>query len=235
MAGNTLLDVSEFKARDPLVNVTDAMYEAFYQNPFILESSISGFSESGNLVWVRFTASGPDFEAKLPQYRESLLQTGQQIVASIITPGMSDREKAMAINRWLMNNVVYDYHALELYRERNSNGNYDDSFLIDAPYAWNAIGALQKGTGVCASFAAGFKLLADLAGLDAVEVTGPTPYGRHAWNKAKIDGKWRIIDSTWNTGTHSLQYFGLTDAEGWEYTQDKYWMVDAYIHDYDAI
>ena len=68
---------------------------------------------------------------------------------------------------------------------------FNDSFT---PY-----GVLLNKTGVCSSYAGAFKLLAQQAGLECIVVTGNLDGELpHAWNKIKIDGEWRIVDSTNN-------------------------------------
>lgn len=71
---------------------------------------------------------------------------------------------------------------------------------------------LQRHTAVCAGYAALFKRLATLAGIEALTIGG---YGRgcgynsiqteelkanHDWNAVKVDGAWYLLDATWDSG-----------------------------------
>jgi len=234
MAGNNYLDLTHFLTADPTVDIADALNEAGFQNPYVIFSTVCSISYSPTqmYLWVDFGCSGDDFKDSLPDYRKQLLDTGRSIVSSIITEGMSDRDKAWAINMWLVDNAEYDDAAFN----SSLTGNYQDVYAKH-PYAWNAIGTLMKTYGVCLSYAASYKLLADLAGLSSVLVIGDVPGGGHAWNKVYMDGKWQIVDSTWDDGSISpSDYFGFSDARAAQEhrTQRKEWMVDAFIGDYAA-
>ena len=106
------------------------------------------------------------------------------IIKNIIKNGMSDFDKVKAINDYMLKNVSYDME------------NYKNNTIPAASYT--ALGALEKKVAVCAGYAKMFRLLATTAGLECTYVTGDTPYGYHAWNQVKVDGKWYNIDVTWN-------------------------------------
>ena len=111
-------------------------------------------------------------------------QLGKDIIKKIIKSGMSDFDKVKAINDYMIQNVSYDM----------------DNYLNNSiPYeSYTALGAMEKKVAVCAGYAKMFKILASCAGLEATYVSGDTPYGGHAWNQVKVDGKWYNIDVTWN-------------------------------------
>ena len=111
-------------------------------------------------------------------------ELGKQIIKKIINNGMSDFDKVKAINDYMIKNVSYDTE------------NYKKNSI---PYeSYTALGAMEKKVAVCAGYAKMFKILASCAGLEATYVSGDTPYGGHAWNQVKVDGKWYNIDVTWN-------------------------------------
>ena len=100
----------------------------------------------------------------------------------------------MAINTWLCENAIYDNAALEN-AEKYSFTKVDESFYD----SFTAYGILVDGVGVCASYSAAFKLLADSAGLESIVVTGYLDGSvPHAWNKVKLDDEWYIVDATNN-------------------------------------
>ena len=103
-------------------------------------------------------------------------QLGKDIIKKIIKSGMSDFDKVKAINDYMIQNVSYDM----------------DNYLNNSiPYeSYTALGAMEKKVAVCAGYARMFKILANCAGLEATYVSGDTPYGGHAWNQVKVDGKW---------------------------------------------
>jgi hypothetical protein len=105
------------------------------------------------------------------------------------------------------------------------------------------VGLLLDHTGVCESYAKAYELLSDQAGIDSVVVFGnaPTP---HAWNKTYMNGKWQVVDTTWdddpNPPPHT-ELFGITDAQAqqqWEHVEDTDgtdpWMIGSMIATYAA-
>lgn len=106
------------------------------------------------------------------------------IIKNIIKSGMNDFEKVKAINDYMIQNVSYDME------------NYKNNTIPASSYT--ALGALEKKIAVCSGYAKMFRVLAITAGLECTYITGDTPYGYHAWNQVKVDGKWYNIDVTWN-------------------------------------
>ena len=106
----------------------------------------------------------------------------EQVVSSVITPDMSDRDKALALHDWLTDNAYYD-RTLTYYSEE---------------------GVLLYGTGVCQSYANAYKLLLNKAGIESVIITGwglnsnEGHWESHAWNLVNIDGVWSHVDVTWD-------------------------------------
>ena len=100
----------------------------------------------------------------------------------------TDREKLYQIYSWLLENVTYD-------------------FTFELPNTRSAYGALINGKSVCSGFAYAYKYIADLAGLEVLYVTGilNSASEYHAWNMAKVDGKWYFIDAT--SGATNLRIF----------------------------
>lgn len=92
---------------------------------------------------------------------------------SIATTNMSDLEKAIAINKWLVTNVKY---------------------VSDAPNARCAIGALVDKKCVCEGFGRAFDKICNYAGLECELVVNSV----HMWVKVKIDGEWYNCDPTWD-------------------------------------
>ncbi len=74
-----------------------------------------------------------------------------------------------------------------------------DQSSADYYYCHTSYGALLKGFGVCESYALAMARLLDAAGIPNLYVTSTTTAGGHAWNYAQMpDGKYYLLDSTWN-------------------------------------
>jgi Transglutaminase-like superfamily len=79
---------------------------------------------------------------------------------------------------------------------------------------------LDRGYGECTDFADLFTALARATGLPARTVIGLAyqdhdPYGFafHAWNEARVDGQWQVIDPTWNQRFADATHLPLSDRE----------------------
>lgn len=120
------------------------------------------------------------------------------IVTNVLTDGMSDRDKVLALHDWIVNNTRYDYD------------NYLANTIPDISY--HKEGVLLNHIAVCAGYSEAFSYLAKLAGLRCEYVTGHvTSGGGHAWNRVEIDGVWLYVDTTWDdpvmrNGTDKLRY-----------------------------
>ncbi len=94
------------------------------------------------------------------------------IVAEVIKPGMSEYQKAYALNQWVVDHVEYDYTYKKI--------NWTDALLY--------------GEGICNAYATLYGRLLTAAGLE----NGYSGNEEHIFNAVKISGKWTYIDTTWN-------------------------------------
>lgn len=79
---------------------------------------------------------------------------------------------------------------------------------------------LDRGYGECTDFADLFTALARASGLSARTVVGlayqdrePFGFAFHAWNEARVDGEWQVIDPTWNQRFADATHLPLSDQE----------------------
>lgn len=184
------IDLSAFPESADVEQIVDAFFEAQYQNPLVLGVRGGGIDTENRILFVEY-----DFDPQVTAAKqEEILERVSQITGEIISDGMTDVEKEMAINTWLCENAVYDDAALEN-AEKYSFTQVDEDFYD----SFTAYGILTEGVGVCASYSASFKLLADAADLDSIVVTGYLDGSvPHAWNKVKLEDDWYIVDSTNN-------------------------------------
>lgn len=130
-----------------------------------------------------------------------------QIISSIIKPGMTDVQKEYAIYNYLIHNVKYDYSM------KKSD-------------IYEAKGALINNVAVCEGFAKAFKLLCDKVGLEAIYVHGTASGVNHGINMVKLEGQWYGVDTTFAEGAYEevlespsmcesniYTYFNMTDSD----------------------
>ena len=135
--------------------------------------------------------------------------TGECLAA--LGEGASDYDKALWLHDWLTHHAHYSTDT----------------------YYYSEDGVLIRGDGVCDSYCKAYRLLLNAVGIECDRVLSID--GKHAWNRAKLEGEWFQIDVTWDdpsggvepvSGQEKHVYFGLTDdlmTKNHEYTvpQDK--------------
>jgi hypothetical protein len=226
VAGKQAIDVSKYIDATPY-DIFDLVHAVADQNPYILGFWGAQYDAKAKVLWVKYRYSGEEIAAGQKQ----LASTVDQIVASVTNAGQSDTEKAKALNDYLVANATYNTAVYDAYL---SDPTVPDTGT--SRNAFTALGVLQDKTGVCASFAAAYKLLADKAGLRTVVVTG-TAGGPHAWNKVYLNDSWKVVDPTWNQGLQSDDLFGISDATAlsdFQHREDKDWMLDSMIPTFAA-
>ncbi len=103
---------------------------------------------------------------------------------------------------------------------------YDAVALAEGRYPpQDALTVLRDRTGVCAGYANLLAALAQRTGDEVVVVVGVSrdiggaiAGGGHAWNAAKIEGKWYLIDATWDAGHVSGRTFTASYSTDYLFT-----------------
>lgn len=134
------------------------------------------------------------------------------ILREYVSDSMTDIEKAAAIYEYLIMSTTYDGELLKkVTAGADTAGNR--SFCLE--------GVFIDRLAVCDGFSKAFCCLCRIEGIECVRVTGKKVSGgvSHAWNKAKLGGKWYIVDTT-SGGTIvgddevlTYRYFMLTDKQ----------------------
>jgi hypothetical protein len=227
IAQTAVIDISDFAGKPGVPDVYDAVYEAEYQNPYVVNMRSIGVSADGSKLTVTYDHSAAEAAA----LQKAIHDQVEQVVGSVVTEGMSDREKVTVLNDWIAQNADYDDAALASIATGTYLGvppGYENS--------WNAAGVLLDKTGVCASYAYAFNALANAAGVETVVVTGEVVSGgSHAWNKVRIDGAWLAVDPTWNDSPDANRFLLINDSAFTDTatrTENAHWMTDLAIPDY---
>ena len=138
---------------------------------------------------------------ELSDYDRAILDRASQLLEDLLREGMSDYEKELAVYRWMVRNVAYDY-------------DHYDNFAQLSPDSSTPYGPLLKGKGICLGYAVTFQLLMDMAGVECITVIGAANASRedHAWNMVRLNGNWYCTDVTWDAGSgpNALYYFNIT-------------------------
>lgn len=154
--------------------------------------------------YMNYRLRGHAFIPGTGQEAVTVAEKVQDVVASVITAGMTNYEKALALHDWLTANAQYDV-------TRSCADTYEPE------------GVLLRGAGVCQSYASAYAMLLDAVGIPNAYETGED----HIWNLVCIDGVWVHVDVTWDdplsatqgqklesktaSGRETHNYFGLTN------------------------
>lgn len=186
------IDVTRWASEHGADAIMAAVQEAATQNPYIYVDSWKLQELGGTLT----LDPGYSYEDQEAERRRS--QTRQAAADALIASGAhgaaSDAEKATLIHHFIVSQASYDFEASDAIETGQS--------LPIVQRSQEAYGILVEGTAVCAGYSMAFTAMAELAGLDAVTVTGTDSTSEltasHAWNKVLIDGQWLLVDTTWD-------------------------------------
>jgi hypothetical protein len=176
------------------------------------------YLEMSNIAENRYTygptkSGGVTLSVKLKYYDGSDYSMGdfdvriKAILSNIISAGMSDEEKELAIHDWIIKNIKYD-----------------ESYKIHDGYK-----TLIEHKGVCEGYSELARRMFTLAGIKTMLVIGTGHGAPHAWNLVYINNKWQHVDCTWDASkyvkdeaTARHKYYNITDSEiSYDHNWDK--------------
>lgn len=195
-----------FNIKNLIITTLTIFYLLIISNvSFLYANNASNIGLDASLV---YTYLGEDESGNY-----EIQQVVNNFLSTYINDNMTDLEKEIAIIRYLVETVEYDY---EEYAKQ-------DRFLNDS---YKAYGALIYKKAVCSGYAKAFDLLAKKCGLMTTIVTGDATndyiVGPHAWNQIYLDGDWYNVDVTFEDpltniklGFNNLmnRYINVTDFE----------------------
>jgi len=129
--------------------------------------------------------------------------------------GLSELEKALKINEYIIENAEYDYDEYHQVVENNGYGGNDINHSI--------IGFITTGKIVCDGYSSTFHWLMNYLDVTTICQNGRVNGVSHEWNKILIDGKWYNVDVCWNdTGRNKYFYFLKSDKYFRQTHQTRY-------------
>lgn len=210
---STLDEAAEYlreriKLRNEAVNIT-VPYSFDQASDVLVEIMDKAFAETGNGDegdYIRFGIHGYECSYSGDSARVTFnirfyyFTTGEEerlvdekvesILEELDLIGKSDYEKIGIIYDYIINNVSYAYDS-------------SDDVIF------SAYSALFNGSAVCQGIAQLFYRLTTKAGISCRIVSGTANGGNHAWNIAEINGKYYLLDPTFDLsyGGRAMYYF----------------------------
>ena len=151
------------------------------------------------------------------------LNMAKSVLDEIITDGMSDYEKELAVYKWMTANIGFDSGSMTVVPD-------DDSKPVDNPN-----GVLKNHEAVCVGYATTFRLFMQMLGIDCMVVHDS--YLSHSWDLVKLDGQWYHTDvySDAGSSTGNFSHFNLNDEtmmNSQEWNTDFFPAADGYKYNY---
>ena len=150
------------------------------------------------------------------------LNMAKSVLDEIITDGMSDYEKELAVYKWMTANIGFDSGSMTVVPD-------DDSKPVDNPN-----GVLKNHEAVCVGYATTFRLFMQMLGIDCMVVHDS--YLSHSWDLVKLDGQWYHTDiySDAGSGEGNFSHFNLNDEmmNSQEWNTDFFPAADGYKYNY---
>ncbi len=210
--------------QDAWDRLKSAVNQANLNNPFNIEmcsATYTVFHQSQHKAYITFDYLIEDIDQRRNMQLEMMDKVDEIFSLYNIDPNSPKRKDIYSINNYLINHSTYD-HATA------SNGTAKTTKRT-------AYGVLVEGSGVCGAYAKAFELVAKQANIKTLVDTGNTkengevdPNGAHAWNVVKVNGKWYMIDVTWNDSSFSADKTYNDDTQG---VFNEYLIVPKEIYD----
>lgn len=134
---------------------------------------------------------------------DSVQSTAEVIIklAHEITNGITDNyKKALAIHDWVCVNIWYDWDAVGGAKKIDSDalGVLNNRKAICVGYS-NLMAALLQAEGIPVKLVNGYGRITTLTG-DWTQKQLSGEETNHFWNEVYVNGRWVIIDATWDSG-----------------------------------
>ena len=137
-------------------------------------------------------------------------ETAERIVSSFTEP----YEKTLAIHDWVSDSIFYDYDEFHGLAKGDSSalGTLHARRSVCEGYA-NLTCALLRAAGIPAKVVSGYALGVSGGTEFPSSILAGTGESNHAWNEAFINGRWIILDTTWDSG-NKYEHRKITERLG---------------------
>ena len=203
----TVTETDDSKAREPSEIETEPGIDVDTDTNIDTDTEESGFEanfEANNEPEIELDPADPNDlynpdsilqawhsgdKSGLSPKNRAILDACIEIIGENITVEMSEYDKELFANDWIVNWVSYDEETVSNAPDASPDPNNDN------PY-----GAIFKQLSICSGYTSTFQLFMDMLGIECITINGSyrATGGEHAWNMVRIDGNWYCVDVTWN-------------------------------------
>lgn len=134
--------------------------------------------------------------SQLSDKEKETLDMASAVLDEIITDGMTDYEKEMAVYDWMTKSLQYDTGILTVIPQTQAD--------CDNPY-----GVLKYHNAVCVGYATTFRLFMQMMDIECMVVHNPDRY--HSWDLVKLDDEWYHVDVYSDQSSGNYANFNMND------------------------
>lgn len=204
------------KQQSYLYLITRAVRAFTYDNPEVsiwFENYDKAYFRTGDSSYITLKPKNPNelnTSLNANTIREGISKFERISLEFVHTLSGTDVEKLKTIHNWLLEHCEYDH-----------------SYTL--PDTKTVYGTIVERRSVCSGFAASYKYLADLAGLQVLYVTGEFydsktgEFFPHAWNIVYVNNQYYIVDVTMDGGFSDQSTFLLTPVNNNIHHVDNYY------------
>lgn len=148
------------------------------------------------------------------------LDMAKKVLDKIITEGMNDYEKELAVYDWMTSALRYETGALLVIPDTEAD--------CDNPY-----GVLKNHNAVCVGYATTFRLFMQMLDIECMVVHNSDCY--HSWDLVKLEGDWYHTDIYSDSDTGNYSHFNLSDnqmADAQEWNREFFPGAEGYKYSY---
>ena len=122
----------------------------------------------------------------LDDIQTEIYKRASYVIDEVITDGMDDYAKELAIHDFIVQNVTYDINMLGIFEDHGE-------------HAADPYGALVDGKCICSGYTTTFNMFMDMLEIPCTSTLAAADDNEaHAWNMVQINGHWYYMDVTWD-------------------------------------
>ena len=227
--------------------LSDVMNKLLYQNPLVMGVDSWEYNYKTRKLNVTYV----DTKEKLDEKRLATLEKAKKVVDSNKLKTKKDSEKALAIYQYMQKNTTWGLEQdgvaevdatstlteekqtiairdnLRKAKEREKSDKKSMKKGKKDLDAYSSYGAIYENVATDLGYAEGYKLLASMAGLKSIVVTGLVDGKQHYWNKVMIDNIWYNVDASSNLINTGIPYM-LVLSDNFTVKQQNYLETNDY-------
>ena len=135
--------------------------------------------------------------SELDDKQKETLDMASAVLDEIISDGMSDYEKELAVHEWMTSEVQKESGQLTVIPSTTADS--------DNPY-----GVLKYHNALCVGYATTFRLFMQMMDIPCMVVHNPDRY--HSWNLVQLDGEWYHTDIYFDVENGNYTNFNMSDT-----------------------